>query len=1378
MKNYTVYHLHTDYSNTVTNIDSVTKPQHYINRAKELGMKAIAFSEHGTIADWVKKKDMVESAGLKYIHGVEAYITKTLDEKVRDNYHVGLYAKNFDGVLEINNLISNAFNRTDNHFYYVPRISFEELISTSENIIITTSCIGGVLARNDEELKEEFIKFLVKNKERCFLEVQHHQDKAQIEHNLKMLELSKATGLKLIAGTDTHALDEKHAKGRKILQRSKNIFFEDEEGWDITFKTYDELVKLYQQQNIFTEEEIIQALENTNVLADMVEEFEMDKSFKYPKLVEDGYNVLRGKIYKGIIDKGINLYPNYNDYIERIKYELEVYKYQKMEDFLLLDADIKDFARANDIFPGCSRGSVAGSVVAYLIGITEIDPIKEKLNFERFVNKERVSLGDVDSDYPPSKREFIKDYIFNKEGLYCADIITFNTVALKGSIRDCARALNISLNTVNEICADVETRINHYREQYKELFEYVDIINGTIVSMGTHPCFLGHELITTDKGYKAIKEIQAGDKVLTHNNRFKEVEKVIKSESSNIFKISSSSSLPTEVTGNHPMYIKTKIKKKGKIIGLSEPYWKTVEEINTKDDLIGIAINQNSIIPNNKFDLPFENLDFWWIIGRYFGDGWLEEIKGRTEERFIICCKKDEKNINDIKEKLDGLFEYRENFSYRTAHKIFIKNKDLKAWIKQFGKYAHGKKLTNEIFDLPKEYLESFLNGYFSSDGHFDKKTKTQSFKTVSKELALGIIQCIAKVYNRHCTTSVIKARVDYIEGRKVNCKECYSVSFTKDKRAKERSFYEDGYIWSFIKSIELTDKKEETYNLSVYDDNSYCVNNLIAHNCGSVISPIHLDSNMGTLTLATSERPVTMLSMKAVDSLMYVKLDILSLDNIEIINETCKLAGIDRLTPDNVPQEEEVWLSIAKDTTGIFQWESDLASKYIEKLFSRETIEKIKSIYPEFRYIDLFSVGNGAIRPAGASYRDLLAEGIFRDNGHEALNKFLASTLGYLVYQEQIIEFLNKFCGYTMGEADTIRRAFAKKLGTEQYIPDIKNGFIKTMKEEYNVCEEESEKLIVNFLQVIIDASDYLFSLNHSQAYSYIGYICAYLKYYYPLEYFTVALNQYSGDLDKTAKIMEYLNKHNIKVENPTFGKSKAKYFCDKETNVIYKGIESVKFLNTEIADNLYNSSSKQYDNFVDLYNDVTGVNRRQWEVLIKIGYFRAFGTVNKLLKILSLFDEYKNKNYKKEGLKNSNFIKMFAESETEKMYRNVDTEKLIKYIASVLPNEKDKLGVLASYQAEYMGNVSLINPEANKNECIVLDVNTKYTPTLKLYRLQNGDIIEVKVSKKDYFDKPLQKFDNVYVASCNKKQKIKKVDNEWVKIDEYNYYITYYKI
>ena len=124
-----------------------------------------------------------------------------------------------------------------------------------------------------------------------------------------------------------------------------------------------------------------------------------------------------------------------------------------------------------------------------------------------------------------------------------------------------------------------------------------------------------------------------------------------------------------------------------------------------------------------------------------------------------------------------------------------------------------------------------------------------------------------------------------------------------------------------------------------------------------------------------------------------------------------------------------DVWNSIKEDTTMIFQWESQRATQYLKQLFSEETIARIKEGNKNLSYMDLLSIGNGAIRPAGESYRDKLAQGIYQDNGHKALNDFLAPTLGYLVYQEQIIEFLHSFCGYTMGEADIVRRGFAKFL-------------------------------------------------------------------------------------------------------------------------------------------------------------------------------------------------------------------------------------------------------------------------------------------------------------------------------------------------------------
>ena len=175
MNNYVVYHLHSDMSNGVTNIDSVTKFQEYINYAKELGMVALAFSEHGSVFDWHGKKVEIEKAGMKYIHAEEFYITEKIDIdkdgnpiKLRDNWHCVLIARNFEGVKEINRLASKSFNRKDGHYYYAPRIEFVDLINTSDNIIISTACLGGILNRASEEVKKQFLDFIIKHKDRCF----------------------------------------------------------------------------------------------------------------------------------------------------------------------------------------------------------------------------------------------------------------------------------------------------------------------------------------------------------------------------------------------------------------------------------------------------------------------------------------------------------------------------------------------------------------------------------------------------------------------------------------------------------------------------------------------------------------------------------------------------------------------------------------------------------------------------------------------------------------------------------------------------------------------------------------------------------------------------------------------------------------------------------------------------------------------------------------------------------------------------------------------------------------------------------------------------------------------------------------------------------
>lgn len=1033
--NYTILHLHTDLSTATTNIDSVTKSEDYIKKAASLNMKAIAFTEHGNLLNWAKKKELCEKYGLKYIHGIEAYLTQTLDEKIKDNYHCCLYAKNYEGVKELNKLVSRSFNRKDNHFYYTPRISLDELENTSNNIIVTSACLGGIFGKASSDIQERYLNFFIKNKDRCYLELQHHLDDRQIELNKKLYKLSKDYDLKLTIGTDTHALNEVHAKGRSILQKSKNIFFSDESSWDIIFKTYDELLDIYNKQNAIPMSDILEALENTNKIADEVEPFEIDRSYKYPKLWNNPEDILKEKIKQGVKDKQLNKLHNFETkYIPRIKEELETYKHNKAIDFLLLDEDIKSYGKKNGKYPGYSRGSVSGSLIAYIIGMTDMDSIKHKLNFQRFMNTERVSLADVDTDWSPEDREFIKQYIYNKEGLYCADIITFNTVALKGSIRDCGRALDIPLNEIDEICKNIETDEEKYRERYTELFEYVDIINGTVVSVGTHPC--------------------------------------------------------------------------------------------------------------------------------------------------------------------------------------------------------------------------------------------------------------------------------------------------------------------------------------------------------GLIVSPIPLDENIGLMTLSTCDYPVSMLNMKEIDSQNFVKLDLLSLDNITLINKTCELAGIERLTPDNINDEDEkVWMSIRDNTLGVFQWEGT-GENYIKDLFSDETIKRIKSVNPNFKYLDLFSVGNGAIRPAGSSYRMELAKGIFRDNGHEALNKLLAPTLGFLVYQEQILDFLHLFCGYTMGEADVVRRGFAKKTGTEEHIPRIKEGFIKTMKEKYDVPQEESEKIIVDFLQVISDASSYLFSLNHSQSYSYIGYICGWLRYYYPLEFLSVALNIYTDDIDKTKKIIDYANERNIKIKQPKFRYSRADYFMDKQTNSIYKGISSIKYLNTQVGELLYSLRDNQYNSFVDLLIDINKkINRRQMEILIKLDYFSEFGKSSKLMQTYELFNNiYGKKQLRKDKYPHLNeYFSRHCTTETAAMYKFDDTIELLKDIIKDIPNENINIVERVMAWKEYVGNCSLID-KTNPRDCVVTDIDLKYTPRVEMYCLGSGNTQWVKISKRIWKNNKLQKGDLVNLCKVHKKHKRKKVGDTWVELEDWELWADEY--
>ena len=303
-KSYIMYHCHSDYSL----LDSCTAFREYVDLAVRNGQRAIASTEHGKPLGWVSKKMYCDSVGIRFIHGVEIYLTESLENKVRDNYHTVLLAKNPDGVRELNRLVSRSCDK--DHFYFTGRISFDEFLAISDNIISTSACLASPL----NKLPMDHPRYMELARKYDFLEVQPHNCPEQIEYNRRLLELSERIGTKLIAGTDTHSSSAYKAECRLVLLSAKRKGYGDEDAFDLSYKNIDELTDMFRRQNAIPEEKYTEAIENTNLLYDMTEDFELDKAIKYPilygtreadsqKLVETVRRKFQEKLDGGVIPR-------------------------------------------------------------------------------------------------------------------------------------------------------------------------------------------------------------------------------------------------------------------------------------------------------------------------------------------------------------------------------------------------------------------------------------------------------------------------------------------------------------------------------------------------------------------------------------------------------------------------------------------------------------------------------------------------------------------------------------------------------------------------------------------------------------------------------------------------------------------------------------------------------------------------------------------------------------------------------------------------------------------------------------------------------------------------------------------------------------------
>lgn len=495
-------HVHSCYSL----LDGSIRIKDLVARAAEQNMPAVALTDHGAMYGAIEFYKEAKARGIKPIIGCEVYVAprsrlaKQTGEEER-SHHLILLAQNKEGYANLTRLVSAGFLEG---FYYKPRIDKELLAQHSNGLIVLSACLAGeipALILKGEREKARQVARWYKDvfPGRFFLELQDHGLKEQQEANRVLTELSRELDIPLVATNDVHYLEKKDARiqdilvcigTQKTLDDPKRLRFPNDEFY---FKSEQEMARLFP----------VEALENSIRIADMIDlEFQFGHTiiphFDVPSGFSDTASYLRHLCYEGIKRRYSKLA---NEIKQRLEYELNIIHQMGFDDYFLIVWDFINYAKKHEIAVGPGRGSAAGSLAAYALGITDIDPLRYGLLFERFLNPERVSMPDIDTDFSDVRRDEVIEYVRNKYGTdKVAQIITFGTMAARLAVRDAGRVLGFSYTEVDRVAKlippgeDIKTALQTVPElgllardpRMAELIEAAKGIEGLPRHVSTH----------------------------------------------------------------------------------------------------------------------------------------------------------------------------------------------------------------------------------------------------------------------------------------------------------------------------------------------------------------------------------------------------------------------------------------------------------------------------------------------------------------------------------------------------------------------------------------------------------------------------------------------------------------------------------------------------------------------------------------------------------------------------------------------------------------------------------------------------------------------------------------------------------------------------
>ena len=491
--NFTHLHVHTEYSL----LDGSNKIKEYVDRVRELGMDSAAITDHGVMYGVIDFYRAARAAGINPILGCEVYVApgSRFDREAGSGddryYHLVLLAENNQGYSNLMKIVSKGFVEG---FYYKPRVDLSLLEKYHEGIIALSACLAGEVARfltrgMYEDAKKAALRYQdIFGKGNFFLELQDHGIPEQQNVNQQLLKMHRETGIELVATNDVHYTLAEDAQPHDVLlclQTGKKLADEDRmryEGGQYYVKSPEEMERLFPYAP--------EALENTHKIAQRCHveiEFGVTKLPKFD--VPEGYTsweYLNELCFKGLEER---YQPVTEELKERLNYELSTIRNMGYVDYFLIVWDFIKYARDHDIMVGPGRGSAAGSLVAYTLGITQLDPIRYDLLFERFLNPDRVSMPDIDVDFCFERRQEVIDYVRRKYGDDCVvQIVTFGTLAARGVIRDVGRVMDLPYAQVDTIAKMIPQELNitidkalqmnpEFKKAYEEQKEIHDLID-------------------------------------------------------------------------------------------------------------------------------------------------------------------------------------------------------------------------------------------------------------------------------------------------------------------------------------------------------------------------------------------------------------------------------------------------------------------------------------------------------------------------------------------------------------------------------------------------------------------------------------------------------------------------------------------------------------------------------------------------------------------------------------------------------------------------------------------------------------------------------------------------------------------------------------